>query len=258
MQLALLLIFILATLAQPLMAQDIERPKRKSTELPQAPPVMAPPPAPNQPNNPDNSRPERNDSDRYENNDNGDEDEVEYLFCRGTSISGFGGPIFEFSNVLNESAVMIGGGGGIIFNRRFFIGGYGQGLTNNIFKTIRVDNRLRENAKVSFGHAGLWMGYSFNHRKLIHPFASVRLGAGSLTWLDEDDNEIKLSNREQNTFIVFTPSIGGEINLLRWFKICIEGGYRFVGNTDLEIIEDKAYRDLQSPFITTTFRFGGF
>jgi len=77
-------------------------------------------------------------------------------------ISGFGGPIVEFSSVINEFAVSNGGGGGIIINN-FFIGGYGIGLSTNHLKDISYVHPtsssglpfIYSNERINFGHDGL-------------------------------------------------------------------------------------------------------
>ncbi len=62
---------------------------------------------------------------------NAQDSEVQTLFGSGTRISGFGGPIMSFTSINGEFAHMMGGGGCVLLGD-FFIGGYGEGLTNSI------------------------------------------------------------------------------------------------------------------------------
>jgi len=57
--------------------------------------------------------------------------EIQTLFSGSTRISGFGGPLMSFTTVNGQFAHMMGGGGGVLLGD-FFIGGYGEGLTNGI------------------------------------------------------------------------------------------------------------------------------
>ncbi len=96
-----------------------------------------------------------------------DEATPQYLFDQlsDVRISGFGGTMTEFSLVEGEFAVSQGGGGAVIFNQKFFIGGYGMGLA-----TMHRRNDLPDygNLILAFGHGGLWSGYLFNSWKLLH------------------------------------------------------------------------------------------
>jgi len=46
-------------------------------------------------------------------------------------ISGFGGPTMSYSSIKGDFAFFMGGGGGLIINN-FFLGGYGEGVTNTM------------------------------------------------------------------------------------------------------------------------------
>ncbi|MFK7954021.1 MAG: hypothetical protein AB8B73_14330, partial [Ekhidna sp.] len=43
------------------------------------------------------------------------------------NISGFGSVLFSFTSIDGELATLTGGGGAVIFDNTFFVGGYGLG-----------------------------------------------------------------------------------------------------------------------------------
>ena len=80
---------------------------------------------------------------------NAQDSEIQTIFGGDTRISGMGGPTMSFSSMNGEFAFMMGGGGGVLLGD-FFLGGYGEGLTNPI---------IAGGNKTEFGHGGFWTGY---------------------------------------------------------------------------------------------------
>jgi hypothetical protein len=158
-------------------------------------------------------------------------------------ISGFGGPIVEFSSVINEFAVSNGGGGGVIINN-FFIGGYGIGLSTNHFKDISYVHPasssglpfIYSNERINFGHGGLWLGGSLNPNEAIHLAFSTKLGWGSINLIEERDNNYSLFHFNDNVFVI-QPQIEAEMNITRWFKVNFGLGYRIVTGVDEKVLD---------------------
>ena len=167
----------------------------------------------------------------------------ETLFNKAHVIGAFGGPIFEYSNFGDNFDVSVGGGGGLIVDN-FFIGGYGLGS---------VDNSILENdwERLEIGHGGLWLGYTFNQFKLIHPYSTVKIGWGGL------DIEFEDNFQYQDAIFVLTPEIGAELNIFRFFKIGFAAGYRHVDGIDPDL---SGYEkgDFNNFVGTLTLRFGAF
>lgn len=58
-----------------------------------------------------------------------DDKPTQYLFGNGkTTVNGFGAPIVQFWSKGGDFAVSSGGGGAVLINQTFFIGGYGMGM----------------------------------------------------------------------------------------------------------------------------------
>lgn len=118
-------------------------------------------------------------------------------------------------------------------NNDFLIGwsGYGNGFN------------LENGDRAKIGGNDLVLGYAFKSNKAIHPVVYVKGGRGSL----------KINEAKVDKVTVFEPSVGLEINVFRWFKLGLEGGYRFVTNVDAVGLNDT---DFSSPVVGLRLKFG--
>ena len=93
--------------------------------------------------------------------------------------------------------------------------------------------------KLTLGHGGLWLGYTYPQTSVIHLFSSAKVGWGGANFeiIDED---LKYAD----SFVVITPEIGLEFNVFRWFRISATGGYRFING--LNDVPDLTQEDLRS------------
>lgn len=158
------------------------------------------------------------------------------------SISGFGGPLVEIGSINGEVGADVGGGGAIIFDN-LFLGGYGLGSS---YPEININDELYE---IRFKHGGFWLGYVAKPNKVAHLYSSLRIGWGKAQ-LRQDKDAI-FSDR----LFTMTPELGVEINLTRFMKLGISGGYRWVNGVNLDVLDSG---DFSSPVGLLTFRFGSF
>ncbi len=175
----------------------------------------------------------------------------ETIFSDVNRIGAWGAPIFEYTN-LDTDVETTGGGGGALVLNDFYLGGYGMGKTE-FSKILSVDNR-RDN--LNFKHGGFWIGYTPLQSKVVHPYASVRLGWGKARFNSTDLTSNERLNELKDNIFVTTPEIGLELNVFSFFRIAATASYRWVnGIDDLPTYTDK---DLSSFGGTLTLRFGGF
>lgn len=167
------------------------------------------------------------------------------LFSGVEEVIGFGGPIVEFSGFKGEVIPAVGGGGGVFLDN-FFVGGYGIGGLD--FRDPAVD---LENYRMKLSHGGFWLGYNHNRDKLLHVFASAKLG-----WGEIDVKYIGNGTRPSDNIFVVQPEAGLEVNLFRWFKLAGTVGYRAV--TGVNEIETHSNSDFSGITGALTFRFGWF
>ena len=109
-----------------------------------------------------------------------------------------------------------------------------------------------EKIQMDLGHGGFWLGYTYRSHKLVHIFASTKLGWGGIDIEIDEDNYSAVDN-----VFVITPELGVELNVFRWFKIAGTVGYRSVTGVD-NIKAGKSNEDFSGLAGTLTFRFGGF
>lgn len=174
--------------------------------------------------------------------------EAETLFGKGSRVGGFGGPIFELSEINNQSGTSFGGGGGVVVDD-FFLGGFGVG--SNFANIDLPDGRYN----INFGYGGLWLGYTPIGRRVVHPYVSTRIAWGGIA-LSETRNEDWDFGDWDNVF-VFVPAAGVEVNLFSWFRVGATLGYRMVNDVDMKEfgLTDNDFSGLTGNFV---LRFGGF
>ncbi len=187
---------------------------------------------------------------------------MRYLLENGIHASGFGGMMVSFGQAEGDFAVFSGGGGALLINQKFFIGGFGEGLaTSHERADLRIDGRDFSDVKTSFGYGGLWTGYIFKPNDLIHLQSNVKIAAGELALTDSFEDVY--DNLYDDLVFVAIPSVGVQMNILPWFRVSLDAGYRHVGNVDNKtdqitgqpVFEAKDYRGLHTTF---GLMFGGF
>jgi len=181
------------------------------------------------------------------------EEGMRYLLEDGIQITGFGGPTVSFGQVENEFAVFSGGGGAMLINHQFYIGGFGEGLaTRHKRNNVSVDGDELKEVHTNFGYGGLWTGYIHQPNNLLHLRTSVKIAAGALTLADSF--ETMYDELYHDVVFVAIPSAGVEINILPWFRVSLDAGYRHVGglektvddNTGLRIFNSNDYTGLHT------------
>ncbi|MEM8894100.1 MAG: hypothetical protein AAGC88_05950 [Bacteroidota bacterium] len=163
------------------------------------------------------------------------------------SVSGFGGMMLQFSSIDGNAAVFTGGGGAVLFNRQFFFGGYGLGLTSDV--SVDIEGAEYD---LNYGHGGFYLGYIFAPEKLGHLAFSTKLG-----WGQADFNNRSVFVRPEfvdNTFSI-TPMLEGELNVSNWFKINAGVGYQYTVGVDNDLFDNNAFN---SPAVGLSFLFGWF
>ncbi|MFK8103625.1 MAG: hypothetical protein AB8G15_13920 [Saprospiraceae bacterium] len=157
---------------------------------------------------------------------------------RGLQFSGiWGGTTTSITKFDQDYAVYSGGYGGLEFGRSLFVGWGGFKLVSDVDLSSLANNRF------DMRYNGLMLGYAFKSYKVIHPTFMVLAGKG----------KVNVNNEGEDKVFVIQPALGVELNVLKWFRIGLEGGYRIVTDTDLKGISDE---DLSAPFGEVKFKFG--
>lgn len=170
----------------------------------------------------------------------------ETLFGRSRVAGGFGSPLIEWglNNNINTS---VGGGGGVVIDN-FFLGGYGMGSVdyNQLFENGDVD-------QLDIGHGGFWLGFHVPSHKLVHFYTSARIGWGAINVKFHDPFQ---SYSDVDKIFAFTPEIGLELNVTRWFRVVGTVGYRWVDGVN----PNSGYgeKEFNGTVTGLTMRFGWF
>jgi hypothetical protein len=152
----------------------------------------------------------------------------------GIRLTGlWGGTTNGFVKFQNDFSLNNGGYFVFEINENFLVGwsGYGSGT------------ELADGTKVDIDGNDLLLGYTFDSNNAIHPAVYLKGGSGSL--------EIE-GNADDNVSVI-EPSIGVELNVFRFMRIGIDGGYRFVNGVDTAGYTDQ---DFSSAFIGLRLKFG--
>ena len=149
------------------------------------------------------------------------------------SVSGFGSLFFSSMTIDGEVVALNGGGGAALFDRSFFVGGYGLGIVEQ--QNISMNNTDYE---VDFAHGGFWLGYILNPYKLIHYRVETLLGWGEIFF---NDKRSRSHISERDRVFVFYPRVSSEVNITHWFRMDGGVGYKktigvdtYYGATDFD------------------------
>jgi hypothetical protein len=87
------------------------------------------------------------------------------------------------------------------------------------------------------------VGYAYQAHRAVHPVLNVDLGTA----------KGNINNEDFDKYFIVQPALGIELNVFRWIRLSLEGGYRFASDVDLMGVSD---RDLSGAFGQATIRFG--
>ncbi|MFZ4632622.1 MAG: hypothetical protein ACOYNO_00295 [Saprospiraceae bacterium] len=154
---------------------------------------------------------------------------------------GFSGIWWNWNHQLAQfdetNAYVKGSQFGLEFGKSLFLG-YGRYRIHN---NVRWSDPVASNFDMRFN--AFKIGYAFQAYKAVHPVLNVDLGGAKAT----------LDGEGEDRLFIVQPAAGIEFNVFRWFRVVVEGGYRFTTDSDFPGIND---RDLSGAFGQATFRFG--
>ena len=171
----------------------------------------------------------------------------ETLFGNAAFVGGFGAPIFEFG-LGGDPRHSAGLGGGVVVDG-FFFGAYG--LAGLDLKELT--NEAGDVEQLDIAHGGFWLGYTYAPHKVIHPYVSARIGWGAVNIRLDDPFQ---TYEDVDKIFAFTPELGAELNITRWFRVAGTGGYRVISG----VRENSGYSngDFSGWTAAVTLRFGSF
>lgn len=191
-----------------------------------------------------------------------DKYEMKYLVNGQLSVSGFGGSYTSFGAIHDEFAVFVGGAGAVIINQKFFIGGFGEGLsTQHQLEEVYYGNSQLDHMTLQMGYGGLWTGYLIRPYDMVHVKLDAKLGWGEISMTDLSSGFYE--NIHNDYVFVAIPTVGINLNVTPWFRLGFDVGYRFVGGISDQTFAmngEKIYnsQDYRGLHTTVSLLFGVF
>ncbi len=155
----------------------------------------------------------------------------------GFGLSGIWGSVTKNYTFYEGERVFHNGGNiGFEFGRTVFLGYAWNKTKQDIPVEGSVESyRLKQrNAVISIYPASY---------QALHPTLTFQGGPG----------RVELDDGTSDRVFVLQPSAGVELNVFSFFRLGIEGGYRFVTNPEIPLIGRK---ELSAPFAQVNLRFG--
>lgn len=154
----------------------------------------------------------------------------------------WGGWNTQLTSLGDQNATMFGGFGGLEFNKTLFLGWSVYKLSD----AVRVGDT---DAELKLRYNGPFVTYTPFARSVIHPKVGLQFGFGRLSY-DTPAGEVQIPT---DRIAILQPSLGGELNVLRWFRLGGEFGYRFGLDTASDAVSDKF---VSGPYGAVTLKFG--
>lgn len=185
----------------------------------------------------------------------GESRQIKTLLGSQTKIRGFGSVDLKVSQWNDETALLVGGHGGIILNNQFTIGLGGYGITT---RSKFTGLNGQENIYLGGGYGGLILGYSLFSREIFHVNFPILFGGGGVDVLEDEDNVF--SNGfdnivETSGFFILEPGVELEVNIARFFRFAVGGSYRFIEGANLDNVTNGNLNDWSTH---VSFKFGKF
>jgi len=177
-----------------------------------------------------------------------EDNEIETLFSKPSKVRGYIGPLTNVTSLDGETAYMTGVNVAGIFNDHYVLGFYNLDLENNVFS----NNDTYIGSRMNFNHKGIWLGYIFMPKRMVHFNANVQAGKGYLEIYDDFQNQWI----EDDFIFVLTPGIEAEFNIARFLRVGVGANYRLSFDVDRFVNYDNT--DFSDFGAFVSFRFGWF
>lgn len=179
---------------------------------------------------------------RYE--DVNDPKEVKSLLSKNNQIEGFGGIDLKLTDIVSERTLLVGGYGGVIINRAYFLGIAAYGLaTQPSWQGVVPGPNTEKRLTLYGGYGGVVVGGTILGKEVIHISLPITLGAGNLDVSDDDFFDQGLGNTqftvENSTFFVVEPAAQLEFNITPYLRVASGVSYRWVTGLELVNIGDS-------------------
>lgn len=172
--------------------------------------------------------------------------------------SGYGAVSMKFTPIQGQLGTLVGGYGGWLINKTLLIGGGGYGLITNIPASAAANLPGRS---LSLGYGGIVLEYIGMSDRVFHYGVQTMIGWGGASYYTprtgnqfNNPRTFIEPNASSGIFVV-EPTVYAELNVLKWLRLNLGGGYRFVSGVDMPGLSNA---DLSNYSITLQLKFGTF
>ena len=153
---------------------------------------------------------------------------------RNWKIQVYAGPLAALSNVEGVLAADLGATGGFIYKKKFIASLYGQKMVTGHTRTnLSIsDYPTSTEGEIKMIQVGGIAGYIFKPEALLHWGVSSSVGVGKLELRVNDPVTMEPGKTYSDRIFIVIPRFFAEINMTKWFKINVTGGYRFPGKVN--------------------------
>jgi hypothetical protein len=165
-------------------------------------------------------------------------EDVKTVFGSGKPHIGyFLTPSCQFGNIAGSTAVIPGVGAGVVFNNKISL--------DVKYKFIATENTPAGEADNRFYLDGQWFGirceYIIKPENAVHLSFPIEVGLGEieLDLKDSFENQQVIIPSGEAWFANLEPGVALEINLLKYLKLNLTAGYRFVSGVTFRNMSEK-------------------
>ncbi len=164
--------------------------------------------------------------------------EAKTLFgSKDMRFGGYGGPQASATSIDGNAELLFGGRGAFLIDGKIAIGGGGYGLVTKLKPAHGVP--LDTFDRLEFGYGGLDLDFIIVPDAILHGFVGCTFGAGSINLhqkydlYDDTPMEDLYDDSRHDNFWLIEPRAGAELNVTTFFRLCLYGSWRFVGDVEL-------------------------
>ena len=150
---------------------------------------------------------------------------------------GFGGPYASISSFKGDLLLSIGGGGAMLFNNSYYIGGFGQSTSNML--SVKSEIPTYSNSDIQTGYGGLWIGYILRKKKKFDIDFSIKTACGEVQLNDKTAKQTLYDN-----VFVLIPEISMNFRIGSIMKVQLFGNYTAYSKLSLLDYNEKDFSNM--------------
>ena len=171
------------------------------------------------------------------------------FFAQGFESGAFVSPVFKYTRFINQEALVIGGKGGWIINKKFVLGAGYYVLTSDV-KTSYHDAQNHQDVMMNFNYGGLEFEYLFLYDSKFNISLDMLLGGGGESFYIQNNSK----NYGTANLLKWEPQLSMEIELYTWLHADAGISYRMI-SSNYEIY-NVSRNDLQGINVLLNFKIG--